>query len=75
LPEEPDKTVTRTAIVIGLNLTKRSVLKSAVKVVPVIGGLVSGSVTLLSFLPMCNNLKNKFSDTIHLAKRDEIIKA
>jgi hypothetical protein len=69
-----DKTVIRIAIVIGLNLTKRSVLKSAVKVVPIIGGLVSGSVTLLSFLPMCNNLKNKFSDTIHLAKRDGIIK-
>jgi hypothetical protein len=70
-----DKTVTRITIVIGLNLGKRSVLKSAVKVIPIIGGLVSGSVTLLSFLPMCNNLKNKFSDTIHLAENDGIIKA
>jgi hypothetical protein len=68
-----DKTVIRIAIVIGLNLTKRSVLKSVAKVVPIIGGLVSGSVTLLSFLPMCNNLKNKFSDTISAAKKNNII--
>lgn len=68
-----DKTVIRIAIVIGLNLTKRSVLKSVAKVVPIIGGLVSGSVTLLSFLPMCNNLKNKLSDTINTAKKNNII--
>jgi hypothetical protein len=68
-----DKTVIRIARVIGLNLTKRSVLKSAAKVVPIIGGLVSGSVTLLSFLPMCNNLKNKLSDTINTAKKNNII--
>jgi hypothetical protein len=70
-----DKTVTRIAIVIGLNLTKGSVIKSAAKFVPLVGGLVSGGVTLLSFLPMCNNLKNRFCDSINTAKRNNIIKS
>jgi hypothetical protein len=68
-----DKTVTRIAIVIGLNLTKRNIFKTAIKVIPIIGGVISGGVTLLSFLPMCNNLKNKFYDSINTAKKNNMI--
>ncbi|MDR1899373.1 MAG: hypothetical protein LBQ55_05135 [Treponema sp.] len=68
-----DKTVTRIAITIGLQLTKRNVFKAVLKTVPIIGGLVSGGITLLSFLPMCNNLKNKFCYSIIEAKKNNII--
>jgi hypothetical protein len=63
-----DKTAARIAVVIGLRLTKKSVFKSAFKALPIIGGLVSGGVTLLSFLPMCNRLKERLHSGIYTGK-------
>ncbi|GHV23528.1 hypothetical protein FACS189494_11530 [Spirochaetia bacterium] len=63
-----DKTSVHIAKVIGTNLIKRSVLKPLTKILPFFGGLVSGGVTLLSFKPMCNKLKNKLYDTVENAK-------
>ena len=42
---------------VGVKLTKDTFAKSLSKVIPVIGGLTSGGVTLLSFIPMANRLK------------------
>jgi uncharacterized membrane protein len=46
---------------IGVKLTKDGVGKAVTKVVPVVGGLVSGGLTVATFLPMANKLKKELS--------------
>ena len=60
-----DKTAARVAVIMGLQFTKRNVFKIAVKLLPLIGGILSGGITLLSFWPMCNNLKNSCHDIVN----------
>ncbi|MDR1095886.1 MAG: hypothetical protein LBL31_05810 [Spirochaetaceae bacterium] len=52
-----NKTVMRIAVALSYRLTGKSVLKSVWKVIPFAGGLVSGGITLFTFKPMCNKLK------------------
>ena len=49
--------------VIGIKVTKDSFAKSVSKVIPVIGGLVSGGITLASMKPMGTRLKDALEDS------------
>jgi hypothetical protein len=64
-----DKTITRVAVAIGVQLSKRGIIKAGIKAVPLVGGIVSGGMTFLQLKPMCDNLKNKLYDSIE-AKRN-----
>jgi len=63
-----DKTVTRVAVVIGIQLGKRGILKGVTKAIPLVGGLFSGSMTFFSFKPMCMKLKRKLYDSVELKR-------
>ena len=69
-----DKTVTRVAVVIGVHLGKRSVLKIVTKAVPLVGGLLSGGMTFFSFKPMCNNLERKLYNTVETNRNKTVQK-
>lgn len=49
---------------LGYKITKQTVGKSITKIVPVIGGVVSGSLTYLTFKPMGNRLADTFTDLL-----------
>jgi hypothetical protein len=64
-----NKIVLEIAVVIAAKITGKSIFKSIWKVIPIIGGVVSGGVTLFTFSPMCNNLKDRLhqsAQTIYL---------
>jgi hypothetical protein len=63
-----DKTVSRIAVSIGIQLGKKNVLKALTKAVPLIGGAVSGAVTFTQLKPMCGNLKNKLRDSVEIKR-------
>ena len=46
---------------IGIKLTKDALGKAVSKAVPVIGGVISGSLTVATFLPMAKQLKKELS--------------
>ena len=50
--------------ILGVNITKQSVGKSITKVVPVIGGVISGGLTYMTFKPMGNKLADTFVDLL-----------
>lgn len=54
----------------GVSVTKSSFAKVVSKVVPVVGGVVSGSITLASILPMGNRLLNTL-DKAHFDYTEE----
>ncbi|MDR1957136.1 MAG: hypothetical protein LBQ30_09830 [Treponema sp.] len=54
------------ARVLGANLAKQGLAKGIGKIVPLIGGAISGAVTIATFLPMANTLKD--------ALRNQVIK-
>lgn len=47
---------------LGISLTKTSFAKGLSKMIPVIGGLISGGLTVATFLPMSKRLKNYLSE-------------
>lgn len=49
---------------IGVKITKQSIRKSITKVVPVIGGVISGGLTYMTFRPMGNKLADTFVDLL-----------
>ena len=49
---------------IGVKITKQSVGKSITKVVPVLGGVISGGLTYMTFKPMGNKLADTFVDLL-----------
>lgn len=59
--------VKKVAGYIGANMTKRIFANGVAKVVPVIGAVVSGGVTLGTFLPMAKRLQKHLAD-LELAK-------
>ncbi|GHU79103.1 hypothetical protein FACS189462_4560 [Spirochaetia bacterium] len=69
-----DKPAAKVAIKIGLGLVGKNIGKSIGKILPLIGGVVSGGITLVSFLPMCTNLKNKLHNTIENTPKDLIVR-
>lgn len=46
--------------IIGFKITKQSIGKSITKVIPVIGGVISGGLTYMTFKPMGNKLVDTF---------------
>ena len=52
--------VKQIAKVIGVKMTKDIFAKNVAKVVPVIGGVVSGGLTYATFKPSCDRLMNSF---------------
>jgi hypothetical protein len=63
-----DKTIAHIAAVISFQLTKRSIGRVIAKAVPIVGGIVSGGMTLFSYMSMCNRLKNKLYDLIEMKR-------
>ena len=64
-----NKDVLIIAVSLASKIIGKSVFKSIWKVIPIIGGVVSGGVTLFTFSPMCNNLKDRLhqsAQTIYL---------
>lgn len=48
----------------GVKLTKEIFAKSVKNAIPVVGGVVGGGITFLSFKPCCMRLKNVLTDTM-----------
>ena len=84
LAQLPKKALTKTVIfkltksivkTFGINLTKKTFAKGVSKVIPVVGGVVSGGLTLASMLPMAKRLvkvldKAKFDYTAEDFQKD-----
>lgn len=54
--------VKKVASYLGVKLTKDTFAKGVGKIVPVVGGVVSGGLTLATFRPMCAKLRNYLAD-------------
>lgn len=63
--------VKRTGAMIGVKITKKSVEKAITKAVPVIGGVVSGGITYLTFKPMGRRLVKVFENHIDPVSLDK----
>lgn len=48
----------------GLNMTKQVFSGFFKKAIPVVGGIIGGGITFLSFKPCCEKLKNSLKDTM-----------
>jgi hypothetical protein len=55
--------VKKVAITLGQKMTKAVFARGVSKVIPVVGGVVSGGLTLATFGPMANKLKKYLSST------------
>lgn len=53
---------------IGVKMTKDIFAKSVAKVVPIIGGVVSGTITYATFKPMAKKLQKELRNEMHLHK-------
>jgi hypothetical protein len=69
-----DKTVLKIAVNLSYRLTGKTVFASIWKVIPIIGGVVSGGITLATFLPMCNKLKDRLHKSAETVSRDISLK-
>lgn len=78
--------VKKVAAVIGVKISKKTVEKTITKAVPVLGGVVSGGLTYVTFRPMghrladtlVKNLNGEFDDELELnmefaAMRDDVV--
>lgn len=81
LKKLPQKALTKTlyypiikkvAGYIGIKLTKDSFAKSVSKVVPILGGIVSGTITYATMRPMGKKLAATLSESLELT-RDDVI--
>lgn len=54
----------RVGALVGQNITKKTVEKTITKAVPVIGGAISGALTLVTFRPMGLRLADVFADNL-----------
>lgn len=79
LKKLPQKALTKTiyypivkkiASIIGVKITKQSFAKGVSKVVPVLGGVVSGGMTYFSMKPMGKRLRDTLDETINYTEND-----
>lgn len=56
--------IKKTAAIIGIKVTKDSFAKGVSKVIPILGGVVSGGMTYVSIKPMGKRLSNVLSESI-----------
>lgn len=63
--------------ILGYKITKQTVGKTVTKVVPLLGGVISGGITYLTFKPMGNKLADTFEDLLNgkLSNNEELIKS
>ncbi|MDR2478157.1 MAG: hypothetical protein LBD48_02455 [Treponema sp.] len=69
-----DKMALRIAVVLSCILTGKTVFASIWKVIPIIGGVVSGGITMATFLLMCNKLKDRLHKSAETVSRDISLK-
>ena len=50
---------------LGIKLTKQSFAKAVGKAVPIIGGLTSGGLTAVTFIPSCNHLLKSLEEEMY----------
>ncbi|MBR1591689.1 MAG: hypothetical protein IJ666_01585 [Ruminococcus sp.] len=50
---------------LGIKLTKQGFAKAVGKAVPIIGGLTSGGLTAVTFIPSCNHLLNALEEEMY----------
>jgi hypothetical protein len=53
------RAVMRVAIALSSVLAGKTISKSVFKAIPIVGGIISGGITLFTFQPMCNKLKKR----------------
>ncbi|HIY58715.1 MAG TPA: SHOCT domain-containing protein [Candidatus Tetragenococcus pullicola] len=79
LKKIPQKAMTKTLYypiikkvlaVFGTKVTKSTFAKGVSKVVPVVGGVVSGGLNLVSMRPMANKLKNELRKSVNYTTED-----
>lgn len=79
LKKLPQKALTKTiyypiikkiAAAIGVKITKQTFSKSVSKIIPVLGGVISGGLTYLSMKPMGNRLKDTLSASINYTEEE-----
>lgn len=79
LKKIPQKALTKTfyypiikkvLAVFGTKLTKASFAKGVSKIIPVVGGVISGGLNYASMRPMANRLKNELSQSINYTESD-----
>lgn len=79
LKQLPNKTLTkhvyftilkRVLAIFGTKLTKATFAKGVSKVIPVVGGALSGSMNYLSLKPMANKLKDELGKSVNYTQQD-----
>ncbi len=53
---------------IGISITKQSIGRGASKIVPILGGVISGGMTFIVLKPMMNKLRKKLKEEMYLLK-------
>ncbi len=62
--------VKKIAELLGKNMVKATFAKGVSKVVPVVGGVISGGLTLATFKPMAQKLKKHLSTMAHMSPEE-----
>lgn len=62
--------VKKIAALLGKNMVKATFAKGVSKVVPIIGGAISGGLTLATFKPMAHKLKKHLSTMAHMSPEE-----
>lgn len=79
LKQLPNKTLTKhlyftilkkVLAIFGTKLTKATFAKGVSKVIPVVGGVLSGSMNYLSLKPMANKLKDELGKSVNYTQQD-----
>ena len=79
LKKIPQKALTKTIYypiikkvmaIFGANLTKATFAKGVSKVIPVVGGVLSGSMNYLALKPMANKLKDELGKSVNYTQQD-----
>lgn len=79
LKQLPNKTLTKhlyftilkkVLAIFGTKLTKATFAKGVSKVIPVVGGVLSGSMNYLSLKPMANKLKDELGKSVNYTQKD-----
>ncbi|ANY12524.1 EcsC family protein [Leuconostoc lactis] len=79
LKQLPNKTLTKhlyftilkkVLAIFGTRLTKATFAKGVSKVIPVVGGVLSGSMNYLALKPMANKLKDELGKSINYTQKD-----
>lgn len=79
LKQLPNKTLTKhlyftilkkVLAIFGTKLTKATLAKGVSKVIPVVGGVLSGSMNYLSLKPMANKLKDELGKSVNYTQQD-----